>query len=366
MLNNSVDVSSTNFAYTVRYNTEYTNDFEASSWKTWNEISDKGTIKAVRVVTTDVIPDGSADQITLNVDMDPVTADVQAGGVNIYNALIYRSVLGTEGAAPSEPIAIRLKTGVVKGQVFNDVNRNGMQDIGETGRNGVTVMAYEAGTTTVVESVVTRTIDGKVGSYEFLGLDKNQNVDVVFMNPTSDDSLRFSPATTGGSTPTPSQDHAKAITANIIPSSTDFDKINAGIIEAVAINFDTQGGTSTTTTIKKYPNEQIMTAPTATKTGHTFVGWYTAATAGNKVTFPYTVGTTDETLYARYDVNDYTVTFDNEGATTTQTVAYDQLITAPIAPTKTGYTLKGWYDAAKGGTSWKLATDKIQDNDMKL
>ncbi|TLG70277.1 InlB B-repeat-containing protein, partial [Culicoidibacter larvae] len=290
LLNNPIDVSSTNYAYTVRYSTTYTNNFDDASWKTWNEITDKTTIKAVRIVTTDVIPDGGQDEITFTIDMDPATADVQAGGVNIYNALIYRSVLGAEGAAPSEPVAIRLKTGVIKGQVFNDTDRNGLLNGTETGRNGVVVTAYEAGTTTVLETKTTQTLNGVPGSYAFLGLDKNQNVDIVFTNPTNDDSIRFSAVTSGGSTPTASATHDKATTSNLTPSAVGFDSIDAGFITPITVTFNGNTGVSSIASTKKYPGEAVSPAPTATKVGHTFNGWFTASTGGSKVTFPYTVG----------------------------------------------------------------------------
>lgn len=372
LLNKALDTSSNKYAYTVSYATSYTNDFNSSVWKSWEQITDKTAIRSIRIVTTDAIPDGGTDEITFEIEMDDTTADSQAGGVNIYNALLYRSVLGTEGASKSEPVAIRLKTGVVKGQAFNDTNRNGIMDSGETGRNGVVVIAYETGTATEIARTTTQTINGVVGRYEFMGLDKNTNVDIVFLNPTADDSVRFSPVTSGGSMAVSSAAYDQATVAAVVPSSTDCDRINAGFITPVTIAFDAQGGTADLASVKKYPGEQVDSAPTATKTGYTFSNWYDAVSGGSAVTFPYTAGTNDVTIYARYVINEYTLSYDvvtNGGEGTepaSEQVEYDSIATKPADAVKTGYTFTGWYDAATGGNKWDFASNKMPANDVKL
>ncbi len=66
------------------------------------------------------------------------------------------------------------------------------------------------------------------------------------------------------------------------------------------------------------------------------------------------------TLYAQFTINSYTASFDNDGKLTTQKVTYQSLLEEPAAPTKTGYTFKGWYDAKTGGTKWDFATGKMR------
>ncbi|WP_171014888.1 InlB B-repeat-containing protein [Culicoidibacter larvae] len=372
LLNKAIDTSTNNYAYTVSYATSYTNDFDSAVWKTWEQITDKTAIRSIRVVTTDAIPDGGVDEITFEIEMDSSTADAQAGGVNIYNALLYRSVLGTEGASKSEPVAIRLKTGVVKGQVFNDSNRNGLMDSGEVGRNGVIVIAYETGTATEIARTTTQTINGVIGRYEFMGLDKNTNVDIVFLNPTTDDSMRFSSVALGGSMAVSSAtfDHAK-VTA-IVPSSTDCERIHAGLITPVTIVFDAQGGVASSATVKIYPGEQVASAPVAVKTGHTFHDWYDAASGGSVVTFPYIAGITDTTVYAQYGINQYTLSYDvltNGGEGTepaSEQVVYDSTATKPADAAKTGYTFTGWYDADTGGNKWDFVNNKMPAADVQL
>ena len=79
--------------------------------------------------------------------------------------------------------------------------------------------------------------------------------------------------------------------------------------------------------------------------GLTFGGWYTDedCTDGNEYNFtaPVTKGLT---LTAKWTANSYTITFDTNGggAVAPITQDYGTDITAPAAPTKTGYTFMGW------------------------
>ena len=84
------------------------------------------------------------------------------------------------------------------------------------------------------------------------------------------------------------------------------------------------------------------------RTGYTFGGWNIAAdgsganyTAGSG-TFTINANTT---LYAKWTINNYTVSFNSNGGTsvTSQTVAYNGTATSPTAPTKSGSTFAGWY-----------------------
>ncbi|MCD2248920.1 InlB B-repeat-containing protein [Listeria marthii] len=113
---------------------------------------------------------------------------------------------------------------------------------------------------------------------------------------------------------------------------------------------------------------KLLQEPTApTKEGYTFTGWYDAKTGGNKWDF-----TTDKmpaeniTLYAQFSINSYNATFNIDGKTTTQKVAYQALLNEPTAPTKDGYTFKGWYDAKTGGNKWDFAIGKMPAENITL
>ena len=73
------------------------------------------------------------------------------------------------------------------------------------------------------------------------------------------------------------------------------------IVNSYTVIFNSNGGTSISNMSANY--NTAVSAPTSpTRTGYTFNGWYTAATGGSKVTFPYTV-IGNVTLYAQWTSN---------------------------------------------------------------
>ena len=64
------------------------------------------------------------------------------------------------------------------------------------------------------------------------------------------------------------------------------------------------------------------------------------------------------TLYAKWTINSYTVSFESNGGTAvgSQVVAYNGLATAPTAPTRTGYTFEGWYSDSDLITAFSFTT----------
>jgi uncharacterized repeat protein (TIGR02543 family) len=96
--------------------------------------------------------------------------------------------------------------------------------------------------------------------------------------------------------------------------------------------------------------------PVPTRDGYTFAGWFTAATGGTQyvaTTVYSTVGNT--TLYARWAANVYTITFNAQGGAVTpgsQSVTYGTATGALSVPTRPGYSFKGWFTAATGGTQY--------------
>ncbi len=93
-----------------------------------------------------------------------------------------------------------------------------------------------------------------------------------------------------------------------------------------------------------------------TKTGYTFAGWNTAANgSGTSYTAGQTfaMGSSNVTLYAKWTINQYTITFNSNGGSlvTAITQDYGTTVSEPTAPTRTGYTFAGWYsDAALTAT----------------
>ena len=115
--------------------------------------------------------------------------------------------------------------------------------------------------------------------------------------------------------------------------------INGGTF---AVTFDTKGGS--TVPVKNVLNGQKAIKPAdPTREGYTFDGWYTEEACAN----PYDFATPVQnalTLYAKWKINQYTITFkpENGDKDTTITQDYGTAVTAPANPTKTGYTFAGW------------------------
>lgn len=83
-----------------------------------------------------------------------------------------------------------------------------------------------------------------------------------------------------------------------------------------------------------------------TKTGYTFTGWTGECVEernGNYFIKAGTIGT--QTITANWQINQYTISFDSKGGNTVADITADYLesVPAPVEPTRTGYTFKGWY-----------------------
>ena len=109
------------------------------------------------------------------------------------------------------------------------------------------------------------------------------------------------------------------------------------------------------------------TAPTGvTKDGHTFIGWYTDNdTFISQWVFENNTVTADITLYAKWDIKWYTITFNaNDGtpAPDQQTVEYGNKVTQPSAMTKPNHVFDGWYTEAAFSTQWYFAIDTVTAN----
>ena len=92
------------------------------------------------------------------------------------------------------------------------------------------------------------------------------------------------------------------------------------------------------------------------KVGYSFSGWNTAAdgsgtnySAGANYT-----GNADLTLYAKWTVNTYTVTFNPNGGLTSvptsKSVTFDSVYGTLATTTRTGYRFNGWFTSASGGS----------------
>ncbi len=120
------------------------------------------------------------------------------------------------------------------------------------------------------------------------------------------------------------------------------------------VTFNANGGsTSTSSKIVSF-GSTYGSLPIPTRTGYSFVGWYTATSGGTLITSSSTVViTSNQTLYAVWNANSYTVNFNANGGTLytySKTVYYGSSYGTLPSPTRAGYNFNGWYTATSGGT----------------
>ena len=85
----------------------------------------------------------------------------------------------------------------------------------------------------------------------------------------------------------------------------------------------------------------------------------TPTNASGLVTYDYRFSDAYEPLHAqvRFDAPSFTVAFDTNGGSgnTVVSVVSGKTVTAPAAPTRTGYTFNGWYTAKDGGSKYDFS-----------
>lgn len=113
---------------------------------------------------------------------------------------------------------------------------------------------------------------------------------------------------------------------------------NGEVIGAYTVTFQSEGGSEVASQIRA--NAPAARPADPTKEGYTFIGWY----KGESEWDFETPVTPDLTLTAKWQLNQYTITFDTAGGSEVAPITqdYGTTITAPANPTKTGYTFAGW------------------------
>ena len=118
------------------------------------------------------------------------------------------------------------------------------------------------------------------------------------------------------------------------------------IINQYDVTFESNGGTSIAGETYDF-NALIEEPADPTKTGYTFAGWFTDNdTFANEFDFMTdTMPSGGITLYAKWTINSYTVTFNSNDGTSVadDTFEFNSKITKPTNPTKTGYVFAGWF-----------------------
>ncbi|MDR1573368.1 MAG: InlB B-repeat-containing protein, partial [Clostridiales Family XIII bacterium] len=317
--------------YTVHYATSYLLDKDAGGWQDWNAVkSNWQNIRMVKITYAQTLPDGFADSLwfplaTCKDHLNGDEVNPYHGEVNIYSAFIHANVLGTATYRPSDPVALRLNTGVVEGYVWLDEDRDALAPGGEATpddetdtpvRNAI-VRVYEAGHANDPDFLLDSSATDAQGYYQFLALDRETNVDVVILNPgTAPAPLRFV-------APSVSEEASLTI-SDKQPKPIGLEYINALVQKPYTVDFDTDGGTPVPSDQFVYVNgHAAKPAADPVKADYTFDGWYWSRTENAKWLFDTHAVTRDTTIYAKWTLatgpsaTAHTLTYDlNDGGDT--------------------------------------------------
>ncbi len=133
--------------------------------------------------------------------------------------------------------------------------------------------------------------------------------------------------------------------------------------KSVKVNFNSSGGSSVPSKTVTY--NKTLSAPTAPKkTGHTFAGWYKDSKYKSAWNFKTDKVTKTITLYAKWNINTYKVTFNSMGGSSVspQNIKYQGLVKNPTTPIRVGYSFVGWYKDSKYKSAWKFTSLRVTGN----
>ena len=132
-------------------------------------------------------------------------------------------------------------------------------------------------------------------------------------------------------------------------------------INSYTVSFDSNGGSSVATQSATY-NTAASKPADPSKTGFTFAGWFTDKDGKNAYDFSSKV-TGDITLYAKWNINSYTVSFDSNGGSSVaaQSVTYNTAASKPEDPSRKGYTFAGWFTGKDCKTAYDFNSNVTGD-----
>ena len=119
-------------------------------------------------------------------------------------------------------------------------------------------------------------------------------------------------------------------------------------LKSSIVTFDANEGVTDTSAKVVYFGQKYGELPTPTREYHIFKGWFTAKEGGTEVTADTIVNITEnQTLYAQWELDVYTLNFDANGGTVSEESRIVPCGTAvgelPV-PERTGYDFMGWFN----------------------
>ncbi|MDG5785884.1 InlB B-repeat-containing protein [Evansella sp. AB-P1] len=134
-------------------------------------------------------------------------------------------------------------------------------------------------------------------------------------------------------------------------------------INVYTISFESNAGSKVSAVQAEYGSSITEPAPPE-KEGHTFVGWYKDESYTEAWDFETDTVTENMTLYAQWEINVYTVSYESNGGSPVSAVEveYGSSITEPASPEKSGHTFVSWYKDKSFTEAWDFETDPVTEN----
>jgi len=168
------------------------------------------------------------------------------------------------------------------------------------------------------------------------------------LNATAGDTpMVYAPAVTGYTPVTASQ--SRQLTGNNAENIFLF----VYTINQYTVTFESNGGSAVSNITQNY-DTQVAQPANPTRAGYTFAGWYGESQLVNPVSWPYTLGASNVTFYAKWTAHTYTVQYDkNSGLATGTTASSSHTYDTAKALTangfsRTGYHFGGWATSPAG------------------
>ena len=136
-------------------------------------------------------------------------------------------------------------------------------------------------------------------------------------------------------------------------------------IENFTVTFNANGGTPAPAQQDIPLGGKITEPPYMTRTGYGFAGWYKEENCINLWDLNTDTVTSSITLYAKWDTNYYTVSFNANGgspAPTQQNIVHGGKAVMPPTMTRTGYSFAGWYKEENCINLWNFNSDTVTGN----
>jgi uncharacterized repeat protein (TIGR02543 family) len=134
-------------------------------------------------------------------------------------------------------------------------------------------------------------------------------------------------------------------------------------IPSYMVNFNSNGGSIVEH--QSIENGEKVTKPSNPSfIDYDFIAWFTEDSYMNQWDFDTDVVTADITLYAKWALVSYTVTFHAQGgsAVENQTIELGEKVTKPADPTRVNYDFVGWYKEETYANAWDFDTDAVTED----